>query len=459
MEDFKPAPPLDSWEEINKQLDIDEVWENLHANLDQIDKNEQYFKYSKYAERIVIFAALLLLLLPAFKEDLTFKDTTFPAVEDEYSHLSDADGQYSTEEIAEAGQASENNDRVLDNPDDDQNTYNTAGDSDHSEAKRVTPIGKPKEKTRQISAQNGADLTPVQFENSSPQNLGKVRTTSNLEPLRSFGMELKYPQSSFLISGRIPRHNTEKSTPENNDDMRLGETNIPYTFAIGIYGAVKNRWLLNQATYKGLSSEELNTTLPSFGKNLGISAVYNVKQRVALQAELAYSEEGQSYKDYINGHYTKKSINLQYVNLSAILKYRLSPLVGFSKASNSSFLLGFYNSRLLSAEEKIRHKSQDVMAEYKPNDAGVLAGFEYEYSVSKSMVVTTGLRFKYGLTNIYSGKGRIPSSLSKTRNGSVDLNISLLFLIPNLDKPEVKIFPKGMALPPRRDGYATCKEK
>lgn len=425
MEEFKPIPPLDSWDEINKQLDIDEVWENLHLNLDYADTKEKYFNYATYAERVVIIATLLLLIVPVLNQ----KYFTSPGFK-----TNSTSAYIGNDSIAPKSLSPEPDD-VNQAQDKEDGTYNL---EHRVPGSRKLSSNEPGKNNRVSFAPSKQDNPPVSGDlnihnnrlSGSPNFNGEQNELRlGLARLNSCDLDLVVSKYAVGIDGVNVKKLEIALTGSNTEENPTAHT-PPYKISFGIHGAIKNHWLLNQTTYRGLSSEELNTTLPSFGKSLGVSSTYNLASKVAVQAELGYAEEGQRYKDYINGKYTKKSIDLSYIHLATIFKYRLSPFLAIPGSSNSSLLLGFYNGRLIHAQEKVGSYSRSVTNEYKSHNTGFLAGFEFERAISKSMLVTSGIRFNYGLTNIYTGNGRVPASLNATRNGSVDLHISLHFFSP-----------------------------
>lgn len=454
MEDFKPVPPMESWEEIEKQLDIDDVWQNISADLEHVDKGNKIYNLSKISELGVLIAILLWFFVlnnPGFKS---------PDVEVLTSIEKEAVkglNSISTEPIP---QKEVSVDKFFEDNHEIENSRKKVASKNLSKDNATHKIQSSEMK------RNDRPINQQQNENGSAGVEDKVKTSSykrNNEVLSGDSNNLSAPtQNSVSVGDHADGHYGKieyliplrdnlwvskallkreieieqlyrAASVESSDfdaDIELGEKDsIAFRrgLSVGISGSIKNHWLLNNTTYRGLSSDELTTTLPSFGKNFGVLMAYDVSSRIVLQAELVYSEEGQSYKDYIGGKYQKKTTALAYSSVSAIAKYRLHPLFAMSNAASSSVLLGIYYGRLQKAEEILEDNTRGLSHEYKDFDVGIFIGYEYEYKLFKSFVITPGVRFRYGLTNIYSGDGRLPSSMNITKNGSLDLNIALKY--------------------------------
>lgn len=450
LEDFQPVPPMESWEAIERQLDIDDVWQNVKTDLDHGHKSNQISNISKISEVAVLVALLCWLLIIDYP---AFRSSEKQLLKASQKELIKGPNIITTEVIPKKKISFDNLPKENNEIENSQKRaeFNTQlkDNSQKSQPSAVEKIDRQfgqQQKSKAI-VQGNDNLKNILGKNPDEKDLGVKNNLSNLSQNSVFGgghagghygsLEYLIPLKELLdpkvlMKGEIPQ--ITKSRPNQNIDYNaesgpVRRDSITYRsgFSFGIGGAIKNHWLLNNTTYRGLSSEELTSTLPSFGKSLGILMSYDISTRVALQTELVYSEEGQSYKDYIGGKYQKKTTALAYYSLSAIAKYRLHPLFAMSNASSSNVLLGIYYGRLQKAEEILENNVRDLSQEYKEFDTGIFVGYEYEYILFNSFTIVPGLRFRYGLTNIYSGDGRLPSSMNVTKNSSLNLNIAIKY--------------------------------
>ena len=140
----------------------------------------------------------------------------------------------------------------------------------------------------------------------------------------------------------------------------------------GIITLLKNTWLLNQETLDGLKSETLNTTVIVFYPDFGLSLNYSLNKTWLLQADgFLYSKTGQEYYDYIYGHYSKKTITLNYLTVALSFKYKLTGRNYFMHRTSMYLIAGGYISVLHQACQKINTDVENIGFEYAKYDYGI----------------------------------------------------------------------------------------
>lgn len=190
----------------------------------------------------------------------------------------------------------------------------------------------------------------------------------------------------------------------------------------GVTASAKNTWLLNRTTLMGLEKHTLNTTLPDFGKDVGMVVTYHFSRRWSAQAEgLFLSELGQRYQEYRNGKYVDREVDLRYYTMNLVMKYHRNTIVGAAPVNGHALIGGIFAGRLQRASEVINDNATDNGYNYTQVNYGLLAGYEYNRYVFKNLVFTTGLRINYGLPNIDA------LGYSRTATGSFDVNVALKY--------------------------------
>lgn len=196
------------------------------------------------------------------------------------------------------------------------------------------------------------------------------------------------------------------------------------TIEFGITGSVKNTWLLNRTTFTGLEKHTMNTTLPDFGKDIGLVFCYNFSPRFSAQAEgMFLSQMGQRYKEYRHGKYVTRNVDLSFYGLNLLLKYSRNKIINGQPLNAHGVLAGLYAGALKNATESISGEVFDIRAAYSGYDYGVLVGYEYNQYLSRKVVLTSGLRINYGFANVHAE--RVP----KTATGSFDFNLAVKYRI------------------------------
>lgn len=202
------------------------------------------------------------------------------------------------------------------------------------------------------------------------------------------------------------------------------------SIAFGITASAKNTWLLNRTTLMGLEKHTLTTTLPDFGKDIGMVMTYDFSPRWSVQGEgMFVSEVGQRYQEYRNGKYVGREVDLRYYTMNLVMKYRRNTFVGPAPANGHALVGGIFAGKLHRATETISDDAtSNDNATHNPDgytqfNYGVLAGYEYNRYIFKNLVFTTGLRVNYGFPNIDALR------YSRTVTGSFDVNVALKYRV------------------------------
>lgn len=238
----------------------------------------------------------------------------------------------------------------------------------------------------------------------------------------TFGLgRIVVPDSMLMISPldatlHYNPQTAEKTTPPST------LTRFSPSLEFGISGAIKNTWLLNQTTFMGLERHTLTTTLPDFGKNIGVAIRYNFASAWSAQAEISFlSGMGQRYHEYRKGRYIERDVDLDYFHGKLLVKYGSNAMVLDRLVNGHGIIGGLFFSKLKSATETIDGHTTDLRDAYTPVDYGVVVGYEYNQRVFNNFFFTSGVRLNYGLKNIR------PSTASKTGTGSFDVDFGVRY--------------------------------
>ncbi len=178
----------------------------------------------------------------------------------------------------------------------------------------------------------------------------------------------------------------------------------------------------NEKTSADLQSTSLTDTRPSFGNAIGLIAGKTMTERLVLHTGLdIISRKRQAYNEYLRGQYVTTSLDMDYTKLSFTANYQLH-----SKLSHWA-VFGMYAGYLQNTESIINGFAEPVSKHYTTMDYGIIAGYEYLYSLRGDWQMGTGIFVEYGLTNVYAGDGFIPDYLNKTKHLSFQLGISLRY--------------------------------
>ena len=197
---------------------------------------------------------------------------------------------------------------------------------------------------------------------------------------------------------------------------------------VGTTGQLANTWLVNHKTINGFRSTSLVSTDATFGSNLGIYAGTNLFNNLDLQLDLnILSQRNQGYHEYLDGHYISNKLKFNYSQLALSLRYyRISTIL---LQGEHGINFGGYFAYLHNAYQKIGDETIYLTDSYNSLDYGLLLGYEYVFPLYRQLGLGAGFRAYYGLNNIYGGDGNIPDYLNVTHTASVNVTLSLKYVL------------------------------
>jgi len=148
----------------------------------------------------------------------------------------------------------------------------------------------------------------------------------------------------------------------------------------------------------------------------------NLNSFLALQSELNFVEKGAKTQGEAAGEAYKAWINLNYLEIPAILKFYLP--------AQNNFHFSFYTGTYVGLKTKGRVKAEVAgikvesdIENLKSTDAGLIfgAGFDFSLPFLKTGQFCLDLRYSLGLTSISTEAG------VETKNKVISLSLGYLF--------------------------------
>ncbi len=211
-------------------------------------------------------------------------------------------------------------------------------------------------------------------------------------------------------------------------DAFTNNIHAPGSFSLGITAAIKNTWLINNETFEGFNRLNHNRTDLRFLPDIGINLHFQYTRRWGIEAGLFFSSStGQTYRQYIHGKYTQRSITLNYLQWELMASHTTGKQA-FQNSNTVSLKssLGLYASAMNSATETIENERSDVAPLYSGFDYGMLMGQYLQWQPARKIVFSPGIHLKWGLTDIYQG-GTDLSSFSNTYNRSIEFRLNIYY--------------------------------
>lgn len=413
MAEKKASAPEGLWTDISRKLVVEEAWDNIAATLEKDTKKKGFWYFGLRAAAvaaIISFGVLSLWLLNPGESEPRLAEET----------------QITAPPPADTGSTE---------PADDQQPF--TGDTRRQATELaelpVTIISEP-EDTQPVTETEDL-IIPQQISSSEEEYtpaLAYIPETLIPRPLQTgmFGNEYSALQSS-----------SEKPIQIDLDDLNLSDgiatyafsnrNTPPGSFSLGITTAIKNTWLINNETFEGFDRLNHNRTDLKFYPDIGINLHYQHTQRWGLETGLFFSSStGQTYRQYIHGKFTHRSISLNYLQWEFMASHttgnRMFQNTGTVRLKS---MLGFYTSVMNSATEIIENDQFDVKPLYSGLDYGLVLGQYLQWHPIRRVVFSPGVHVKWGLSDIYRGGNDLPLHFGNTYNRSIEFRLNVYYTL------------------------------
>jgi len=389
------VPHLSTWDKIQDELDIDNSWEAIESYLN---------RRTSFIAGLRISVAASLMVLTLAGAGWIYFSTIRP------------DKQRGTSEILLV----EGNDTKAV---EDAEKFIRQKDAPSKITIDETPeiLEKEAKQSRILLASLNNELKEVSPDNIDFKDYASEKQRSDIEKLSVGDPNITGQQyidySNLIVDSDIVKYSEQKKTRKT---FRK--------FYVGTRGQLANTWLVNKKTISGFKSTSLVSTNATFGSNFGFFAGTNLLNRLDLQADFnILAQNNQDYNEYVDGQYVTSKLKLDYSQLALSLRYNINSY-SFMEGEHG-INIGGYLAYLHNAYQDIDGQIKYLSDSYNNIDYGLMLGYEYIFPLYGHLGLGTGLRAYYGLNNIYSGDGYIPSYMNVTNNASVNITVSLKYVV------------------------------
>jgi len=413
IEENLSSPPSEVWENIENELDIDNVWARVSTQLDRIKLFSTIKRFTYYSAAAIV---LFFILEYFFTNRYTHESPDQESLSQENGQERPKDAKQFNADNAEIGPDTITTDlKHIENP------------SEISGIREFEEIPLKVEITGMVATTFVTDHQPGEpgsKETKSIERWTKGDSLLTITPIETSNGEFLTESTDLYNILQPPYHQDLTSAPAKSNLYFRG-------FYLGISAQLGNAWLINSTTINGLKRDELTTAAPYFRKSFGLLAGKNLSEKFTLQFEGSIIDEaGQKYHEYIHGKYVTRVLSLDYITFNIHLRYSTSHFRAVKTPVSSNIIFGPYAGYLKSANEIIDAETENIKYHYENLDYGMIVGYELDFHLNRGFLISTGLRFKIGLPNVYAGNELIPSTFNRTKTASVNLSFGLKYLIP-----------------------------
>ncbi len=193
---------------------------------------------------------------------------------------------------------------------------------------------------------------------------------------------------------------------------------------VGFNAGIKKQGIITKLKENSPLAEYKQNHLLDFGSNFGgtvgfiVSDNFNIETNINVNStsgyKRAFDAEGISYQE---------NLNLNYTSISLLAKRMNNKSTFDNKVYSTNLIGGVYASYLRSAVSNANGVSRNL-DEYNKTDFGIVLGIEQDRYITKTFVITPGVRYNQGLTNIANDNNPFKSS----RNFSFEFNLGIKYI-------------------------------
>jgi hypothetical protein len=435
------TPPVDVWDGISNELDVQDVWE-------RVDEQLTVNTFRETLRRRLAWAASILLLIVAG----VFIGNSLDDNKQVAEKSSPIFTSPSSFEIKQPSQQQ--------NSKGDHSSNNTGNNKRNDHSSQPFAQGDNSKKhngtTAALVSANDKNDDQNNTNNKAGSNSNKGLTASNnnssTDPLSSASLLTPAEEPVVLSSitqNELPVESSSQqlvSAPIDLPEASYVNTYRPVSpgFSAGPLTALNTVWLLNRTTIAGLQNTALYQTDITLGAAFGISAVYDTKGKWGLQADVLHTRQGQKYHYYDEGAYASKEITADYYQLNTLARRKkASRFFNSSLAASRTWSFGTELRWLRALEVDVNkptvittntvatlsRQKQEEQTTFSKLDYGVHAGFEYEVQLNSKLVVTSGLQAGIGLNNVNRGESGEPGKFNNTYNAAAGLHLGMRYML------------------------------
>ncbi len=400
------APPF-VWDNVNKQLNIDKVWNKINKELDR-----KPVIYWRNIASVILF--LLLISAGVYRYNKGVEDKALAESLMDQTSTDNKTVLAKTSSLKDVKEKNGNN-SIL---------HEKAVISGNKNSNKEIPF---KKNNRSKSVVNAIAQKNIKTISTNQNNVTELNyqfvAETDLVANDSDSIEPVLPVNlNSIISYPIFINNQEPDIAVVLNDIAPIENNTSIKqkrVEIGITCSYNNTWILNSETQQAFEANSLTRTSLAFAASYGVVAAYNISKNSALSTELYInSRSQQKYGEFIEGKYYDHTLQFNYTKLTLLYQLNLNQSAQRRIPSKFTFKTGIYGSYLRNFTH-VYNQSIDVQQnKYTKNDYGLKFAIGQEKKIN-DLIIGYGINSEYGLNNNFAGNGFMPAAFDVTKNALV----------------------------------------
>ena len=195
-------------------------------------------------------------------------------------------------------------------------------------------------------------------------------------------------------------------------------------FYAGFNLGVKKQGMITSLKKDSPLADYQQSSLLDFGNSFGGTVGFILSDNINIEANINLNSTS-GYKRAFDAEEIsfQENLNLNYTTINLLAKKMNNKSTFDNKVYSTNFIGGVYVSYLRSAISTINDITKSL-DEYNKTDYGIVLGIEQDRYISKTLVVTPGIRYNQGLSNIVNSDSYFDSSI----NFSLEFNLGVKYI-------------------------------
>lgn len=258
-------------------------------------------------------------------------------------------------------------------------------------------------------------------------SISNPTTTSSINS-PSFQYELK--QNRFAKEFLIKKENNKIVFNNKRFSSNVAFGVYARRFYFGVNSGIKKQSVIAIINKNKDLKNDKQHTLLAHGVSVGVTFGKIISDKFNIETNVNfYSTNG--YRKRLN--FTDKTIderlNLSYKNVAVLAKRMFNKSTFDSKIYSTNVFGGVYVSYLSSSTSKINNQTVKNN-DYSNLDMGIVLGIEQDRYLTKTLVITPGIRYSQGLKNIATAE----NNFSSIYNYTLEFNVGLKYIFLKKNK-------------------------
>jgi hypothetical protein len=402
---LEERPDYTVWTKLSTNLDTTSVWERLSVSL---TRHEQVIWWRNFIIRGI---AVLLLLVGSYASYERFSNTDITNKKND-SNTINSFNEFAIKKDLTTNRLQSNKKNTT------KELVNTTNQKQLITSKNMPNIHR--NKNTATNNNQFIKATPVSINSLSGNKSKSIETNLNTKGITEQDISSGYEKKEFLVKKK-------------KNKIIFNNKRFSSHFAFGVYArrfylganfGMKKQGMITSIKKNSALGEFHQQSFLNFGNTFGSTFGWIVSDKLNVETNLNFISTAGFNRAFSNESTTiEEELKLKYTTLNILAKKMSNKSTFDNKKYSTNLIGGVYAGYLISSSSVINGNSFDNN-NFKNIDFGIVLGIEQDRYITKSFVITPGLRYQQGLINIANGSNTFQS----VRNFAIEFNLGIKYI-------------------------------